>query len=60
MSLIKLNTKSKFAFRNVSLKDVENGEVQVLYDAKKAISKLETPVLNNAKVLLKAEEYFSV
>ncbi|XP_078151106.1 oxysterol-binding protein-related protein 4C-like [Carex rostrata] len=41
--------------KNVSLKDVENGEVQVLYDAKKAISKLETPVLNNAKGLSETE-----
>lgn len=40
------------AFRIVSFKDVENGEVQVLYDAKKAISKLETPVLRNPKVLI--------
>lgn len=34
-----------FFCRVIRLKDVHSGEVTVLYDAKKAISKLNTPVL---------------
>lgn len=36
--------------RIVNLKDVHSGEVTVLYDAKKAISKLNTPVLEAPEV----------
>ncbi|KAJ3704605.1 hypothetical protein LUZ61_008310 [Rhynchospora tenuis] len=41
--------------KTVSLKDIDSGEVRVLYDAKKAISKLETPVLRNAEGLAATE-----
>ena len=36
--------------RIVNLKDVHSGEVTVLYDAMKAISKLKTPVLEAPEV----------
>uniref|UniRef100_K3YIN5 Uncharacterized protein n=1 Tax=Setaria italica TaxID=4555 RepID=K3YIN5_SETIT len=39
--------------RTVSLKDVSTGEVSVLYDAQRAISKLTTPVVQDHKVLEK-------
>lgn len=35
----------------VNLKDVHSGRTEVLYDAKQAIGKLNTPIVKDAKVL---------
>ncbi|XP_010927220.1 oxysterol-binding protein-related protein 4C isoform X1 [Elaeis guineensis] len=41
--------------RIISLKDVHSGEVRVLYDAKTAISKLKTPIVEDPKGLWSTE-----
>ncbi|KAJ6812253.1 oxysterol-binding protein-related protein 4C-like [Iris pallida] len=41
--------------RTVTLKDIHNGKVTVLYDAKEVISKLNTPVVNDPKGLWPSE-----
>ncbi|XP_077238517.1 oxysterol-binding protein-related protein 4C-like isoform X2 [Tasmannia lanceolata] len=41
--------------RIVTLKDVDSGKISTLYDAKEAISKLKTPILENKKGVLPSE-----
>lgn len=38
--------------RTVSLKDVKTGKVSVLYDAKRAVANLSTPVVEDQKVIM--------
>ncbi|KAJ8620260.1 hypothetical protein MRB53_028789 [Persea americana] len=44
--------------RIVTMKDVRSGKKMVLFNAKEAISKLDTPVLKDPKVLLPTESAF--